>query len=136
MVRWQDKIRELQRWLSSKEREGFLIRKASQHVYDINGKKTNIKFAKPRSGYEYLFWFGTTPRRLEEMDIFVWLCGTAENYYVIPCEEMNLLIDASKGKWIYKKRNYPEFILDTNHHEYLPAKIDISQYYRNQSPLH
>lgn len=87
MAKQQDGIKERQRWVSSKEGEGFVINKVSQHIYDINGKKANIRFANPRSDNEFWFWFSTTPRRLEEMDIFVWLCGTAGNYYVIPCEE-------------------------------------------------
>ena len=136
MAKRQDGIRERQRWVSSKEREGFVIEKVSQHVYNIDDKKANIRFSSPRSDNVFWFWFGITPRRLEEMDVFVWLCGTAENYYVIPCEEMRRLIDANKGKWVYGKQNRPEFILDTNHHKYLPAKIDVSSYYRNQSPLH
>jgi hypothetical protein len=136
MVEWQNGIRERQRWLSLVEREDFVIKKINQHVYDINSKKVNIRFSNPRSDNAFWFWFGITSGRLEGMDVFVWLCGTAENYYVIPCEEMRRLTDANKGKWVYGKQNRPEFILDTNYHKYLPAKIDISSYYRNQSPLH
>jgi hypothetical protein len=132
----QDGMRERDRWLSQIGGKGFFIKKINQFVYEINGKKANIRFANPRSDNAFWFWFGITSRRLEEMDIFVWLCGTAENYYVIPCEEMSRLTDANKGKWVYGKQNRPEFILDTNHHKYLPAKIDISIYYRNLSPFH
>lgn len=131
----QDAIMEREKWLSSKEREGFVIKRVNQYVYKINGKKANIRFSNSRSDNASWFWFGITTRRLEEMDAFVWLCGTAESYYVIPCEKMRQLIDANDGKWIYGRQNRPEFILDTNYHKYLPAKIDISSYYRNQSPL-
>jgi hypothetical protein len=136
MPELQNGTKEKQRWLSLKEREGFLIKKVNQYVYDIDSKKVNIRFSNPRSDNAFWFWFGITFGRLEGMDVFVWLCGTAENYYVIPCEEMRRLIDANKGKWVYGKQNRPEFILDSYYHKYLPAKIDISSYHRNQSPLH
>jgi hypothetical protein len=56
MAKRQAGIRERQRWLYSKEREGFMIEKVSQHVYDINDKKSNIRFSSPRSDNVFWFW--------------------------------------------------------------------------------
>jgi hypothetical protein len=124
-------IKEIDRWLLDREREGFLIRKVSQYVSEINGKKVNIKFNKLRR--DNTFWFNTTYKRLKEMDVFVWLCGDSENYYVIPCDNMRQLIEA--GSWLKKGwGNRPSFCLSLNH-KYIPANIDVSSYYQNLSPL-
>lgn len=127
----QEGTTERDSWLSSLPK-GFVIRKVSQYVYEINGRKTNIKFSNNLRP-DNTFWFNTTPKRLEEMAVFVWLCGTAEDYYVIPHDKMRQLIEA--GNWLSKPWNYPSFILNTNYHMYTPAKIKIHSYYRNLSPL-
>jgi hypothetical protein len=126
----QDGIMERDGWLLDREGEGFIVKKVSRCVYEINGKKVNIKFAKQRR--DNTFWFNTTPKRLEEMDLFVWLCGGSKNYYVISRDKMKQLIDARN--WLDKGHYRPEFCISPNR-EYLPAHINISSYYQDTSPL-
>lgn len=130
---------EREKWLSQRLNESFSVERICNFVYMIkdnklekNANKTNIKFAKLRR--DESFWFNITPNRLQEMDFFVWLCGTAEDYYVIPNQKMRQLVDANAGKWMFKKLNYPEFCFTTNH-EFLPAKQDVQFYYRKSELL-
>jgi len=123
----QDGIRERDRWLSYAQSQGFVVKRVSQYVYEINGKKVNIKFTNPRPNKS--FWFNTTPKRLMEMEFFVWLCGKAEDYYVIPREKMRQLIDS--GNWLDRRWSYPTFSFKCHNHKYLPANLDVSVYYRN-----
>lgn len=127
----QDGMRERDRWLLHIENQGIAVKKINQYVYEISGKKVNIKFTNPRP--DNSFWFNTTPKRLREIEVFVWLCGKAEDYYVIPCEKMKQLIDA--GNWLDKRWNYPTFSFKPYNHKYLPANLDVSTYYRNLSPF-
>jgi len=130
MSEHQDGNRERSKWLSQRRNEGFFIEKINEYVYEMNGKRTNIKFANLRK--DNLFWFNTSFNRLREIEVFVWLCGKAENYYVVPCKKMKQLVDAKN--WFDKGHNRPEFCINLNH-EYLPANIDISSYHQNLSSL-
>lgn len=128
----QDGMLERHRWLLHIENQGLAVKKISQYVYEINGKKVNIKFTNPRAYNS--FWFNTSFRRLREMEVFVWLCGKAEDYYVIPCEKMRQLIDA--GNWPDKRYpNIRTFSFKPYNHKYLPANLDVGLYYRNLSPF-
>ncbi len=55
-------------------------------VYNISGKLTNIKYSDKG-------WFGIGNRSLEYIDIFVYICGIADQFYSIPIEIMKNLAD-------------------------------------------
>jgi hypothetical protein len=123
---------ERDRWLSYLERSKNLVAKKVRYcVYEINGRKTNIKFANRRT--DDTFWFNVSPNYLNEIDVFVWLCESWEDYYVIPNDKMNRLIET--GNYLSKASGYPSFLLRPSDHKYLPTKADIETFYRDLSPL-
>jgi hypothetical protein len=131
MPEYQEGNKEIERWLRFKKEEDFVIAKAKGYAYFVNGKKTNIKFAHVRP--DGTFWFSIGRNQLDDMDVFVWLCQKAENYYAIPRENMKQLAT----RWFSSKYNRFHFRLDTKSHEYIShTSYNISDYYQNNSNSH
>ena len=134
MSKYQERIREIERWLRFKREEGFVIAKDKGYAYLVNGKKTNIHFALPRK--DGTFWFSVGSTQLGDMDVFVWLCKKAENYYAIPRKIMREIATS----WLSSQHRF-HFRLDTTSHEYIAhTRHNISDYYQNNlnshSPFH
>ena len=127
MPKYQEKNRELEKWIRSRREEGFVITKAKGYAYIINGKKTKIKFAQARR--DGTFWFSVGTSQLEDMDIFVLLCQKAENYYAIPRKTMK----EYSTSWFSQTHFRFHFRLDTKSHEYIAHKKQpIGSYYQNK----
>jgi len=128
MSKYQERNREIERWIRFRREEGFAIAEAKRYTYLVNGKKTNIKFARARP-QDGTFWFSVAPTHLEDMDIFVLLCQKAENYYTIPRKTLK----EYSTNWFSSIQHRFHFRLDTKSHEYIAhIRHDISLYYQNK----
>ena len=126
MPRYEAKV-EIEQWVSSRKQEGKNVRFESLSIYDVNGKKTNVHFASPRP--DGTFWFSVGLTYLESIDYFVWICGQAEDYYVIPRKKMKELAVG----WFSPKSERSHFRIDSKNHEYITVKKTcISEFYRNK----
>ena len=127
---------EREKLLFDLEKKGLTVKTLRYCVFKINDHKVNIKYNGNINPYSR-YWFHVTPNYLGIMDFFIFICGDSEDYYVIPCKDMNEFV-SRPGHSIDKIYGYPNFTLDLKMHRYLPGngeKLDISYYYKNYSLL-
>ena len=131
MTKYQERIRKIERWIRFRTEDGFVIAKAQGargRTYLVNGKRTNIQYAT-RSA-DRTFWFSVGFAQLNEMDIFIWLCEIAENYYAIPHNKMKKLAT----NWFSPTEKRFHFRLDTKNHKYIAhTRTNIIDYFQNLS---
>jgi hypothetical protein len=120
--------KEIEIWVGSKKDEGFPTQYLIRNTYLVNGKKTNVHFASPRKDGTFWFGFGLDSTQLEDVDVFVFLCGKHENYYAIPRKIMEKI-----ANWRGSSNRY-NFRIDMTNHEYISQeRYGIKDYYQNNS---
>jgi hypothetical protein len=128
MSRNSNRNEEIETWVCSKKDEGLPIQYLSRNTYLVNGKKTNIHFASPRKDGTFWFGFGLDSTQLEDVDVFVFLCGKPENYYAIPRKIMEKI-----ANWRGSTNRY-NFRIDMTNHEYISKERHrIKDHYQNNS---
>ena len=105
------------------------------NIFDINGKLVNIKYDRLKND-RYSFWFDTSFKDLNDLDLFIYICNIFPMSYVIPCRILSDILtnraSVGKDKQSYNFTIYPyEDLLMLNKHN----KIDIKNYYNNYDLL-
>ena len=104
-------------------------------IWEIDSKKCNIRSASQKSGDKY--WFDVTPSLYEknQVDYFIYICGSPKVIYVFPCDVFSDLI---VGAHFGGQKKVPNFTIFDNIAEFEPAgqshkRKNISKYRNNFS---
>ena len=91
---------------------------SSPKIWAINYLKCNIRTASEKSGDKY--WFDVTPKLYEanEVDYFIYVCGTPDSIYIFPCSDFSILIN---GAHLGGQKQVPNFTIFDNSSEFEPA---------------
>jgi len=114
--------------------------KIGRGLYNMDGKRVNVKLTKPRSSGRY--WFGIQ----RNADSYVWICYNPEiyfweAYYWVPAEEMWTIISIGSYRdrtWEEKGRQIPNFEIDPRLDLYIGGKnvkISIRRFRNLLNPL-
>lgn len=109
-------------------------------LYNIDGKRVNIKVTSPRLSGRY--WFNIQRKKV---DSYIWICynprmQTWEAYYWIPAGEMWSFINRGSYRdrtWEKRGRPIPNFEIDTQRDLYIGGgvtKISIRKFRNLQRP--
>lgn len=114
-----------------------VIKKSSRPmIWEIESKKCNVRSASKKSGDKY--WFDVTPALYEQnqVDYFIYVCGTPNTIYVFPCEDFSRLIN---GAHLGGQKQVPNFTIYDNTFEFEPAGLSYNKQniykYRNNFNL-
>lgn len=106
------------------------VRKVSTQgsVYSTRGILVNIKYAVDD-------WQAIGNNALDNIDIFVFICGEPDVFYSIPREEMRKLIELTPSNNYDKRKEF--HIYPSSHTYYAPGgvNLDISRFYHDWSIL-
>ena len=91
---------------------------SSPKIWSINSFKCNIRTASEKSGDKY--WFDVTPNLYEtnQVDYFIYVCGSPDSIYIFPCSDFSNLIN---GAHLGGQKQVPNFTIFDNPAEFEPA---------------
>lgn len=89
-------------------------------IWGIESNKCNVRTASKKSGDKY--WFDVTPALYEEnqVDYFIYVCGSPESIYIFPCDDFAELI---KGAHLGGQKQVPNFTIFDGVNEFEPAGL-------------
>jgi len=116
---------------------GINLRQAGRARYRANGQIVNLRTTHglPNSRR---YWFDVTPSFLTDgsVDYFLFVCGSAEDFYTIPSAHLNDLVEDAN---LAGSKQVPNFNIEVPYHLLVPCglgqQFDIRRFFRDVTPL-